>query len=83
MTRGFSNSIMMKQQVMNQIKNKLDKKPDTEELNKQFEEESFQKWSKFLQKQNKQKKYLEKSLKDVKAIKDMKKDKLNEKELKI
>ena len=33
-------------------------------------------------KQSKQKKYLEKSLKDLKAIKDMKKDKIMEKEQK-
>lgn len=83
MNRGFSNSIMERQKVINHIKNKLEKKPDIEELNKQFEEESFNKWSKFLMKQSKQKKYLEKSLKDLKAIKDMKKDKQMEKDQKI
>ena len=34
MNRGFSNSIMERQKVINHIKNKLEKKPDIEELNK-------------------------------------------------
>jgi len=56
---------------MSNIKHKLASGPDVEELNKQFEEKAFDKWSKFLMKQNKQKKYIEKVEKDTKAIKSM------------
>ena len=45
MSKGLSNSVIMKQQVQLKMKQMQQHKPNLEEIHKQQEEKAFQKWA--------------------------------------